>query len=160
MLITLESESVPKLLQKQKRFILSLFQVSCHSMTESKMESRLVVHVKRGCSSGYMCLSLTGLDNTLVSASYGLRSHHPEEACTHHYFSSTTTTLLVADTTSSPCPFSGSYTVQGRLLQGLQVEEEEKEGCQTVMQVLSKKSLFYPGLGFVQTLILSKMVKY
>ena len=109
-------------------------------MTESKVESRLVVHVKRGCSSGYMCLSLAGLDNTLVSASYGLRSHHPEEACTHHYFSSTTTTLLVAEAASSPCPFSGSYTVQGRLLQGLEpqveVEEgEEEEGCQTVMQV-------------------------
>ena len=105
-------------------------------MTESQVESRLVVHVKRGCSSGYMCLSLAGLDNTLVSASYGLRSHHPEEACTHHYFSSTTTTLLVAEAASSPCPFSGSYTVQGRLLQGLEVEEgEEEEGCQTVMQV-------------------------
>jgi len=113
----------------------TLEQVSCHSMTESKVESRLVVHVKRGCSSGYMCLSLAGLDNTLVSASYGLRSHHPEEACTHHYFSSTTTTLLVAEAASSPCPFSGSYTVQGRLLQGLEVEEgEEEEGCQTVMQ--------------------------
>ena len=107
-------------------------------MTESKVESRLVVHVKRGCSSGYMCLSLAGLDNTLVSASYGLRSHHPEEACTHHYFSSTTTTLLVAEAASSPCPFSGSYTVQGRLLQGLEVEGKEgkeEEGCQTVMQV-------------------------
>ena len=107
-------------------------------MTESKVESRLVVHVKRGCSSGYMCLALTSLDATLVSASYGLRSHHPEEACTHHYFSTTTTTLLVAETASSPCPFSGSYTVQGRLLQGVGVEEEEEEeGCQTVMQVRS-----------------------
>ena len=37
----------------------SLFKVSCHSVTESKMESRLVVHVKMGCSSGYMCLTLT-----------------------------------------------------------------------------------------------------
>ena len=85
-----------------------------------------------------------------MSASYGLRSHHPEEACTHHYFSTTTTTtsttitttLLVAETVSSPCPFSGSYTVQGRLLlQGVkdveQGEEEEEEGCQTVMQVRS-----------------------
>ena len=42
-----------------KQSIFSLFKVSCHSVTESKMESRLVVHVKMGCSSGYMCLTLT-----------------------------------------------------------------------------------------------------
>ena len=79
------------------------------------------------------------MDDTLVSAAHGLRSHHPEEACTHHYFSTTTTTLLVAETASSPCPFSGSYTVQGRLLLGVEGVEEEKEeeGCQTVMQVRS-----------------------
>ena len=84
-----------------------------------------------------MCLTLTSLDNTLASASYGLRSHHPEEACTHHYFSTKTTKLLVAETASSPCPFSGSYSVQGRLLQGVNEEDEKEEehGCQTVMQV-------------------------
>jgi len=91
--------------------------------------AQLVVHVKRGCSSGYMCLALKSMDDTLISAAHGLRSHHPEEACTHHYFSTKTTHLLVAETTSSPCPFSGSYTVQGRLLLG-----EEEDGCHTVMQ--------------------------
>ena len=97
-----------------------------------------------------MCLPLTSLDNTLASASYGLRSHHPEEACTHHYFSTKTTKLLVAETASSPCPFSGSYSVQGRLMQGVNEEEEkegeEEHGCQTVMQV--RLDFFLPNLIF------------
>ena len=45
----------------------------------------------------------------------GLRSNHPSEACEHYYFSPHTWTvsILVAENRSSPCPFSGSYSVSG-----------------------------------------------
>ena len=103
------------------------------------------------------------MDDTLVSAAHGLRSHHPEEACTHHYFETKTTHLLVAETTSSPCPFSGSWydpcysyldlckdhhdlsnkeinstpcPFSGSYtVQGRLLLGEEEDGCHTVMQV-------------------------
>lgn len=112
----------------------TLEQVSCHSLKEEGDEASLVVHVKQGCSSGYMCLGLTVRDINLVTATYGLRANHPEEACSHHYFSpsSSSFSLLVAENTSSPCPFSGSYRIEGQLLdEGL--EEEDKQ-CGTFMQ--------------------------
>lgn len=47
----------------------------------------------------------------------GLRSNHPSEACEHYYFSPHTWTvsILVAENRSSPCPFSGSYRVDGQV---------------------------------------------
>ena len=47
----------------------------------------------------------------------GLRSNHPSEACEHYYFSPHTWTvsILVAENRSTPCPFSGSYRVDGQV---------------------------------------------
>ena len=47
----------------------------------------------------------------------GLRSNHPREACEHYYFSphTWTSSILVAENRSSPCPFSGSYRVDGQV---------------------------------------------
>ena len=46
-----------------------------------------------------------------------LRSNHPSEACEHYYFSPHTWTvsILVAENRSTPCPFSGSYRVDGQV---------------------------------------------
>jgi hypothetical protein len=96
-----------------------LEQVSCHSseLDTSLKKARLIAHVKSGCSSGYICFNLTQLNENLIEATYGLRSNHPREACEHYYFSAHTWTVstMVAENRSSPCPFSGSYRVDGQV---------------------------------------------
>ena len=94
------------------------------------------------------------IQTTLVSFCIsGITSNHPEEACEHFYFSPNTWTvsIIVAENSSSPCPFSGSYKVDGqpnKILQTLDamepkhlVQPEEKDtkvlpvdNCSTFIQ--------------------------
>jgi len=99
-----------------------LEQVTCHSVDmieamemNNADEVQMVAHVKSGCSSGYICFILSALNKNIVNITYGLKSNHPHEACQHYYFSSQTwkSSILVAENTSTPCPFSGSYSVSG-----------------------------------------------
>ena len=66
----------------------------------------------------------------------GLKSNHPEEACSHYYFSPLmrVSSLLVADNSSAPCPFSGSYTLAPAAAL-LQPSLGAGAGCSTYMQV-------------------------
>ena len=78
---------------------------------------------------------------SLVTTNYilcraGLKSNHPEEACSHYYFSPLmlVSSLLVADNSSAPCPFSGSYTLAPAPAAAL-LQPSLGAGCSTYMQV-------------------------
>ena len=88
-------------------------------------------------------LQLTEIIIRLVTTNYslchaGLKSNHPEEACSHYYFSPLmlVSSLLVADNSSAPCPFSGSYTLAPAPAAALlQPSLGAGAGCSTYMQV-------------------------
>lgn len=118
-----------------------LEQVSCHSRHEDDKfpgTVRMVAHVKSGCSSGYICFNITRLNRNLLKITYGLKSNHPNEACQHYYFSSQSlvSRVLVAENSSSPCPFSGSYSLPGLVShnQGGREARLTRKNCTTFMQ--------------------------
>ena len=96
------------------------------------------------------------METSKIMLILGLRSNHPSEACEHYYFSphTWTTSILVAENSSSPCPFSGSYTVDGEVntmgdwfethtlpqlhyeevIENEDLEEKQTERCLTFMQ--------------------------
>ena len=90
-------------------------------------------------------MQLTEIIIRLVTTNYnlchaGLKSNHPEEACSHYYFSPLmlVSSLLVADNSSAPCPFSGSYTLAPAPAPAaalLQPSLGAGAGCSTYMQV-------------------------
>jgi len=132
-----------------------LEQAVCHSseIDSSRKKAQVIAHVKTGCSSGFLCYTFKQLNENLLEATFGITSNHPEEACEHFYFSPNTWTvsIIVAENSSSPCPFSGSYKVDGqpnKILQTLDamepkhlVQPEEKDtkvlpvdNCSTFIQ--------------------------
>ena len=92
-------------------------------------------------------LQLTEIIIRLVTTNYilcraGLKSNHPEEACSHYYFSPLmlVSSLLVADNSSAPCPFSGSYTLAPAPAAAL-LQPSLGAGCSTYMQVACLRKL-------------------
>ena len=86
-----------------------------------------------------------------IFLSPGLKSNHPNEACQHYYFSSQSlsSSILVAENTSSPCPFSGSYSLPGVVSHTQTEARLTRQNCTTFMQVkiiFSNVSIqFWPG---------------
>ena len=90
---------------------------------------------------------MTEIIISLVTTNYilcraGLKSNHPEEACSHYYFSPLmlVSSLLVADNSSAPCPFSGSYTLAPAPAAAL-LQPSLGAGCSTYMQVACLRKL-------------------
>jgi len=91
---------------------------TCHKVEagggqRSKM-TRIVVHVKAGCDSGYVCLVFTHQDKHVIEMRYGDKSINPKEACMNYYFdpiNSPIVTLVSEGHNTRPCPFSGRYTL-------------------------------------------------
>jgi len=89
--------------------------VASRSSNEARV-TRIVAHVKAGCDSGYVCLDFYSQDKHVIQMRYGDKSTNPNEACMNYYFDpvhSPLITLVSDGRNTSPCPFSGRYTLNG-----------------------------------------------
>lgn len=83
--------------------------------------TRIVVHVKAGCDSGYICLVFNHQDKHVIQMRYGDKSINPNEACMDYYFDpkhSPVVTLVSEGHNTRPCPFSGRYTLSSTVSSG------------------------------------------
>ena len=92
--------------------------VTCHDVVERSRDMvKLVMYVKSGCDSGYMCSVFMSQTDNVIKVQFGHKARIPGEVCSDLYFSSHVikTMLLVSSKSTSasqsPCPLSGRYTI-------------------------------------------------
>ncbi|XP_064477131.1 uncharacterized protein LOC135391007 isoform X2 [Ornithodoros turicata] len=93
-----------------------LFKVLCHEELLTHADTvLLVVHVTKGCDSGYTCMKMHKRASHVIEIQFGLLTSQSSEACSGHYdrTMAESITLLHIHPQNGECPLAGNFLMEG-----------------------------------------------